>query len=53
MISEPNWMSWIEPDGIHLNSDGHYWISQRVLNWPYLLKWAELEQLGTLTPSYA
>jgi len=53
MISEPNWMSWIEPDGIHLNSYGHYWISQRVLNWPYLLKWAELEQLGTLTPSYA
>ncbi len=26
MLEEPNWLSWIEPDGIHLNSEGHSWI---------------------------
>ena len=31
MLSETNWLSWIEPDGIHLNSEGHYWIYQKVI----------------------
>ena len=52
MLSEPNWISWIEPDGIHLNSNGHYWISKKVMSWPALLQWAELNQLETLTPSF-
>ncbi|WP_320674590.1 GDSL-type esterase/lipase family protein [Prochlorococcus sp. MIT 1341] len=43
MLEEPHWRTWIEPDGIHLNSDGHYWIYKRVLGWPALLKWANLE----------
>ncbi len=51
MLSEPNWLRWLEPDGIHLNSDGHYWIFQKMMRWPYLLQWAELEQVNTLTPS--
>ena len=32
MCSEPDHMSWIEPDGVHLNADGHYWISKKVMN---------------------
>ena len=51
MLSEPDWLSWIEPDGIHLNSNGHYWISKKVMSWPSLLRWAGLNQLETLTPS--
>ena len=50
MIAEPKWLSWIEPDGIHLNSDGHYWIYQQVITWPYLLRWAGFDQLETFTP---
>ncbi len=51
MLSEADWLKWIEPDGIHLNSEGHDWIAQKVMNWPSLLQWAELNQLETLTPS--
>ena len=50
MISEPNLSNWLEPDGIHLNSDGHYWIYKKVMNWSLLLEWAELHQLKNLTP---
>ena len=50
MCGEPDYMSWIEPDGIHLNADGHYWISKKVMSWNYLLQWAELRQTETQTP---
>ena len=50
MITEPNYLSWIEPDGIHLNSEGHIWIYQRVINWSSLLKWAELHTIENPTP---
>ncbi len=50
MIKEPELLRWIEPDGIHLNSDGHEWIFSRVLNWDSLLKWANLTKTESVTP---
>jgi len=49
MLSEENWLQWIEPDGIHLNSDGHFWVYQKIMRWDALLKWAHLEKLENLT----
>ena len=49
MICDPNWLKWIEPDGIHLNHLGHQWIYEKVSSWPALLKWAELSILNTPT----
>jgi len=51
MLNEPAWLSWIEPDGIHLNSEGHDWIHHRVMAWTSLLEWAQLEPLTNLTPT--
>ena len=50
MVAEPDWLTWIEPDGIHLNSDGHSWVERQVTRWPALLEWAELAPLNTRTP---
>ncbi len=49
MLNEPDFNQWIEPDGIHLNSSGHHWIYQRIMNWSSLLKWAEMEPIRTPT----
>ena len=43
MRSDPAWLSWIEPDGIHLNADGHAWIHRQVREWTALLAWAQLD----------
>ncbi|CAI8158171.1 MAG: GDSL-type esterase/lipase family protein [Prochlorococcus sp.] len=50
MIAEPCWLSWLEPDGIHLNSDGHQWLHERVKAWSSLLHWAELQPVANITP---
>ena len=50
LLAEPDWLSWLEPDGIHLNTDGHAWMHQRLRQWPALLAWAGLQPLKTLTP---
>ena len=50
MMNEPYWLSWIEPDGIHLNSEGHNWVFQTIMRWPVLLNWAELKPMQSLTP---
>lgn len=50
MEAEPDWLTWLEPDGIHLNSNGHHWIHQRLQNWKPLLNWAGFEQQHQLTP---
>ncbi len=44
MLNEPDFQNWVEPDGIHLNSHGHSWIHKKLMNWPSLLKWANLER---------
>ena len=51
MISEADWVKWIEPDGIHLNSDGHYWLYKKVMSWHFLQEWAGFPPLENLTPS--
>jgi lysophospholipase L1-like esterase len=33
-------------DGIHLNSEGHRQVYERVRHWPALLQWADLQPLG-------
>ena len=44
MIKEQYWSTWIEPDGIHLNSNGHKWLYEQVTRWQYLIKWANLKK---------
>lgn len=51
MLEQPSLLSWIEPDGIHLNSEGHEWIHKRVMAWSSLLSWAQLEPLASFTPA--
>jgi len=51
MQAEPGWLGWIEPDGIHLNADGHHWLHQRLAHWPALLRWAGLQPLEQTTPT--
>lgn len=53
MQQEPGWLGWIEPDGIHLNANGHHWIHQRLMHWPALLNWAGLESLTQATPLWS
>ena len=40
MKRESLWEDWIGDDGIHLNTEGHNWIYQKVSNWGALNKWA-------------
>ena len=50
MLAEPDWLTWMEPDGIHLNSDGHGWIESKISAWPALMAWAGLEPTLTSVP---
>ena len=43
-----DWLQWMEPDGLHLNDQGHQWLHQRLSSWPLLLQWAGL----TLGPTH-
>ena len=42
MISHKSYINWIKNDGIHLNTRGHHWLLERVMNWKHLLKWANI-----------
>ena len=53
MQNEPGWLGWMEPDGIHLNAEGHHWIHQRVMHWPALTSWAGLEVRPQATPLWS
>ena len=50
MREEPDWLSWMEPDGLHLNGEGHHFIHQRISTWSALQTWAGLLPLTTTTP---
>ena len=50
MLEEPDWLSWMEPDGLHLTGGGHHYIHQRLRNWTTLQTWTELFPLTTTTP---
>ena len=41
MYSDRRSKNWISDDGIHLNSNGHLWIYQRLKSWDNLKKWKE------------
>ena len=41
MRSKPSYESLIMPDGIHLNSEGHKWLFEKISNWRSLQKWAQ------------
>ncbi len=49
LTDNEKWKEFIEPDGIHLNSNGHSWIFKKVLGWEKLLEWSELETTTTIT----
>lgn len=50
MLEEPDWLTWMEPDGLHLNGEGHHFIHRRIRSWTALQTWAELLPLTTTTP---
>lgn len=50
MQQEPGWLGWVEPDGIHLNADGHYWIHHQIRQWAPLTEWAGMSPNITNTP---
>lgn len=41
MHSDIRSINWISGDGIHLNSDGHFWLFQRLKSWDILKKWKD------------
>ena len=51
MSAERDWLQWMEPDGLHLNDQGHHWLHQRLSSWPLLLQWAGLTPLELATPA--
>ncbi|CAK6692583.1 GDSL-type esterase/lipase family protein [Synechococcus sp. CCY9201] len=51
LTADPRWLQWIEPDGLHLNAEGHRQVYERVCRWPALQRWAELDPRVTATPA--
>jgi lysophospholipase L1-like esterase len=49
-LADPRWGQCLEPDGIHLNAEGHRRIHQALASWPALLDWAGLTSLALATP---
>ena len=49
-LDDPRWWQCLEPDGIHLNPEGHRRIHQALASWPALLEWAGLRPLAQATP---
>ena len=41
MYSDKRNINWLTNDGIHLNSNGHLWIYQRLRSWEILQKWKD------------
>jgi lysophospholipase L1-like esterase len=50
LLADPSWPQWLSADGLHLNSEGHREVFQRVHRWPALLQWADLQLLEAATP---
>lgn len=51
LLADSDWPQWLGSDGLHLNSDGHRQVYERLRRWPALLQWAELQPLTAATPS--
>ena len=41
IIKERSWESLIQSDGLHLNSNGHYWLYKKIKTWKPLTDWIE------------
>jgi lysophospholipase L1-like esterase len=50
LLADPCWPQWLSADGLHLNSEGHREVFERVHRWPALLQWADLQLLEAATP---
>jgi len=50
LLADPDWPQWLSSDGLHLNSDGHRQVYERMRTWPALLTWADLQPLHSQTP---
>ena len=50
LMADPAWLQWLSPDGIHLNSEGHRQVYERVHRWGPLLSWADLQPTSAATP---
>ena len=52
LLADPAWLQWLSADGLHLNSEGHRQVYERVRRWPALLQWADLQPLAGATPLF-
>ena len=43
LLADRNWRQWLCSDGLHLNTEGHRQVYERIRTWPALLQWANLE----------
>ncbi|MFN9871783.1 MAG: GDSL-type esterase/lipase family protein [Cyanobacteriota bacterium] len=50
LLADSDWPQWLSSEGLHLNSEGHRQVYQRVRDWPALLAWADLQPLHGQTP---
>ena len=50
LLADSDWPLWLSNDGLHLNSEGHRRVFERVRSWPALLDWADLQLRQESTP---
>ena len=50
LLADSDWPLWLSNDGLHLNSEGHRRVFERVRSWPALLDWADLQLRQETTP---
>ena len=50
LLADSDWPLWLTNDGLHLNSEGHRRVFERVRSWPALLNWADLQLRQEPTP---
>ncbi len=50
-LADPCWLQRLDSDGVHLSSEGHALVYEKVQHWPALLRWAQLEALELASPS--
>ena len=50
LLADSDWPLWLSNDGLHLNSEGHRRVFERVRSWPALLNWADLQLRQEPTP---
>jgi lysophospholipase L1-like esterase len=41
LLADRNWRQWLCSDGLHLNTEGHRQVYERISHWPALLQWAD------------